>query len=116
MELNIIDSEYTEYGSDDSKKQEEKVNINYSIDQLKSEKDISDRQQIIQKYQLTGYLDRDNAIEMIKELRIADNLVLMEASIRVATNPVPLEQASDQVIVAELQAQINILTTKLLRL
>ena len=50
------------------------------------------------------------------ELRLRDTEINTEANIRVATNPIPLSQASDQSLIMELQIQISILSTKLLKL
>ncbi len=78
-------------------------------------KDIDDRKQMIQKYQITGRLDRDKAIKMIQELRLTDDDIAAETSIRLAISSTPFAQASDQGIIAELQMQTNILSAKLLK-
>ncbi len=78
-------------------------------------KDISDREQIILEYRRTGLLDRDKAIEKIKELRQTDAAVAVVTTERLAVSAIPFDKASDQAIVAELQMQVDILSAKLAR-
>ena len=77
-------------------------------------KDINERKQIIQDYQLTGHLDRDNAVKKIQALRLSDIDVAKATTARLTIRSTPFSQISDQGIVAELQMQIMILTTKYL--
>ncbi len=77
-------------------------------------KDIADRMQIIQNYRLIGFLDRDNAIKKITELRLTDYEVAKATTAALAVKSVPFSLASDQDIIGELQIQIDILTAKLL--
>ena len=76
-------------------------------------KDISEREQIIRDYQLTGHLDRNKAIEKIQELRLTDADVAMATTVRLAISATPFEQITDQGIIAELQVQVGILVAKL---
>jgi hypothetical protein len=76
--------------------------------------DINERKQIIQDYQLTGHLDCDNAVKKIQALRLSDIDVAKATTARLAISSTPFSQTSDQGIVAELQMQIMILTTKYL--
>ena len=76
-------------------------------------KDISEREQIIRDYQLTGHLDRNKAIEKIQELRLTDADVAMATTVRLAISATPFEQIPDQGIIAELQVQVGILAAKL---
>ena len=77
-------------------------------------KDITDRVEIIQNYQNTGYLDRNKAIQMIKELRLTDNDVCKATVAGIAVGgSVPFDQISDQGIINELKMQVAVLTAKL---
>ena len=79
------------------------------------QEDISDRQQLIQDYRRTGYLDRQKAINKIMELRYTDGEV---AAITIANNTpqsIPLVSAPDQGLVSELELQIKILSKKVLQ-
>ena len=78
-------------------------------------KDIEERKRIIHEYQLTGRLDREKAIEKIKELRLTDEDVAKVTTTRLAVSSTPFSQASDNGIVAELQMQVDILSAKVLQ-
>ena len=88
--------------------------VNNAYDVSSMTKDILDRRQIIQHYRLTGFLDRDNAIKKITELRLTDNEVAKVTTAALAVKSIPFSLASDQDIIGELQIQIDILTAKLL--
>lgn len=77
-------------------------------------KDIKERRQIIEKYQMTGILDREDAIQKIQLLRLTNNEVAVATATRLAVSSTPFSQTSDQGIIAELQMQVKILTAKLL--
>ena len=77
-------------------------------------KDINERRQIIETFQMTGILDRDDAIKKIQLLRLTDNDVAAATATRLAISSTPFSQATDQGIVAELQMQVEILTAKLI--
>lgn len=88
---------------------------NTDFDKVNALKDISDRQQLIQDYRRTGYLDRQKAINKIMELRYTDGEV---AAITIANNTpqsIPLVSAPDQGLVSELELQIAILSKKVLQ-
>ena len=87
--------------------------LKYVYDKASIIKEISDREQMIKDYQLTGRLDRPKAIEKIQELRLTDTDVAVATTARLAVSSTPFSQASDQGIIAELQMQIGILTAKL---
>lgn len=78
-------------------------------------KDLEDRKQIIQRYQMTGYLDRADAIRKIQELRLTNADVAAATVASLAVSSTPFEQASDQGIVAELQMQTNVLAAEILK-
>ncbi len=66
-------------------------------------------------YQTTGQIDRLKAIEKIQELRIKDKEVAAVTTARLVVSFIPASQASDQVIIDELQLQIGVLTAELLQ-
>lgn len=87
--------------------------IKDSYDRASALKDIAEREQIIRTFQLTGCIDRDKAIEKIKELRLNDAEVAAVTTVRLAVSSTPFSVVSDQGIVAELQMQVEILSAKL---
>ena len=76
-------------------------------------RDIKEREDIIDTFNRYGYLDRDNAIKKILELRGKDPEVLTITSAKLAVTSIPFEQASNQDIVAELEMQMGLLSGKL---
>ena len=76
---------------------------------------ISEREAIISTYKTTGYLDRDHAIEKIKELRITDNEVAAITTAKLAVSSIPFSRATNESIVSELQMQVDILKAKILK-
>jgi len=78
-------------------------------------KGIAERENIICKYQETGFLDRNDAIKKIQELRINDEDVAVVTSVKLATFSVPFNQSTNDQIVAELTMQRNILQAKLVK-
>ena len=76
-------------------------------------KDISERKEIIDKYNLTGFLDRQSAIDKILKLRQTDKHVAATTAARLVVSSVPFDQASNESIIAELQMQVGILMAKL---
>ena len=84
------------------------------IDKVSILKDIDDRKQIIRNYELTGHLERNEAIKKIQELRLTDGDVAFITTAKLAVSATPFSQTPDQAIVAELQMQIEILTAKLM--
>lgn len=79
-------------------------------------KDIVDRKKIIFDYRMYGILDRDSAINKIKELRNKDKEVEKITTLNLAISSIPFSMSSDDQIVAELDMQKTILETKLFRL
>ena len=79
-------------------------------------KDISDREQMINNFRRTGYLDRDKAIQKIQELRLSDTDVATATTARLSISSTPFSQVSDQGIIAELQMQLEILSAKTLKI
>ena len=77
-------------------------------------KDIKERENIINNYNTSGWLDREDAIHKIQELRVKDSQVGQVTAIKLAQYTIPFEEASDSQIVDELRMQVNILKSKLL--
>ena len=86
-----------------------------TYDKISNLKHINERNQIIQRYQLTGYLNREEAISKILELRSKDKEVLSVTEARLKVSSTPFSEATDQAIIAELKMQVDILTAKLQR-
>ena len=63
-----------------------------------------------------GILDRDSAINKIKELRNKDKEVKKITTVNLAISSIPFSMSSDDQIVAELDMQKTILEAKLFRL
>ena len=76
-------------------------------------KDISERKEIIDKYNLTGFLDRQSAIDKIRKLRMTDEHVAATTAARLVVSSVPFDQASNESIIAELQMQLDVLIVKI---
>ena len=83
----------------------------YDIDSIR--KDIQERQQMINEYQMTRRLDRDKAISKIQELRITNENVAAVTAVKLAQYSIPFSQATYESIVAELKMQMDILTAEL---
>lgn len=79
-------------------------------------KDIIDRKKIVFDYKMYGILDRDSAINKIKELRNKDKEVEKITTVNLAISSIPFSMSSDDQIVAELDMQKAILEAKLFRL
>ena len=75
---------------------------------------IAERQAIINNYISFGVLDRSDVIGKIKDLRKTDTTVGAVYVTQLAAAPLmPLDNCSDQQLINELQAQIDILQTEL---
>lgn len=77
------------------------------------EKDIADRKCIIDKFYRTGWIDRNDAIQKIQELRLKDNEVAAATISALAVSSTPFDNADNESIVAELKMQIEILYKEL---
>ena len=76
-------------------------------------KDIQERQQMINEYQMTRRLDRDKVIYKIMELRTTNIDVL---TVTIANqSSIPLSNAPDEMLLNDLQMQINMLKAELLK-
>ena len=87
--------------------------IHGEMDTVSLIQNISERQNIIEKYRKIGELDRKDAITKILKLRGTDREVLLATSARLALSATPFEQCSDEQIIAELKMQAEILIGKL---
>ena len=75
---------------------------------------ITERKAIIDKYCQYCILDREDAISKIMSLRSTDNKVLEVACATTIVNAIPLENATNDNIINELQMQISILNGELI--
>ncbi len=87
---------------------------NSHYDKINTINDIADRQRMIQDYQRTGHLDRDKAIEKIRELRATNKTVAEVTATKMLISCIPFDRASDQDLIAELQMQIAVLSQKII--
>ena len=83
------------------------------IDKIDIAKDIADREETINHFRLTGYLDRNDAINKISSLRRKDTEILAVAAAEQVSGSVPLSDAPNEALINELQKQIDLLTLKL---
>ena len=87
------------------------ANIKDTVDKFSNAKDIAERQQIIYDYRTYGKIDRTHTINKIIELRTTNEQVAMAQWIACASQPsIPIEQATDEQLINELEKQIAILT------
>lgn len=89
--------------------------IKDEFDKISLSKDISEINNIIQVFQETGYLDRDNAIDKIKKLRNNDEDIAIVTAAKLLSYSIPFEQTSNTQIVSELIMQRDILQAKLVK-
>ena len=87
--------------------------IKDEFDKISLSKDISEINNIIQVFQETGFLDRDNAIDKIKKLRNNDEDIAIVTAAKLLSYSIPFEQTSNTQIVSELFMQRDILQAKL---
>lgn len=85
----------------------------YDIDSIR--KDINERQQMINEYQLTRRLDRNKAISKIQTLRATNENVAAVTAMILAQHSAPFSQVPDESIIDELKMQVDILSTDLIK-
>lgn len=78
-------------------------------------KDISERQEIVDKYYNTRHLDRDKAISKIRGLRITNENIAAVTAAKIAQCSVPFSQMPNENIVGELKMQVDILVAELIK-
>ncbi len=77
------------------------------------EHDISERQKIIDRYFSTGWLDRNDVITKICNLRSTDQEILQITTAQLIVSATPFEQCSNEQLVGELKMQKDLLEGKL---
>lgn len=77
-------------------------------------KGIAEREDIIVNYQKNGFLDRNNAVRKILELRINDKDVEIITTAKLSKSSTPFAWATNDQIVKELDMQRTILLAKLI--
>lgn len=90
-----------------------KNNLNSILEEASIIKDIEEREKIINNYKMTGFINRDKAIEKIKELRLSDMDVAKVTSVKLAESAVPFDIATEDQIIGELIMQVEILKAKI---
>ena len=75
---------------------------------------ISDRQQIIDEFNRTSYLDRSKAISLIQSLRLEDaDVMAATTAVHLASGTTTWDRATNEQVVGELTLQANVLQTKI---
>lgn len=91
--------------------------IKKEFDKASLVKDIADRENIIRRFQTTGYLDRYDAIQKIETKIFTDTeLTLATAAKQAQSGSVNLRQADNNLIITNLQFQVDFLKAKLAKL
>ena len=90
--------------------------IKDEFDKVSLEKDISEREHIIQLFQSTGVLNRNDAINKIVNLRMSDKDVTEITTANLLVSSTPFSQATDSQIVGELIMQRDVLLAKLTKI
>lgn len=91
--------------------------IKREYDKMSITKDIIERERIICQYQTTGFLDRNDAIEKIISIQNTDAEIALSTKLKQAeSGSVDLYQADNNLIIANIQFQIDILKAKLAKL
>lgn len=91
--------------------------IKKEYDKLSLVKEIVERENIVCKFQTTGFLDRNDAIEKITSIQITDSELALATKAKQALNGrVDLYQVDNKLIITNMQFQIDVLKTKLAKL
>lgn len=91
--------------------------IKKEYDKQSITKDIMDREKIICQFQTTGFLNRNDAIEKITSLQSTDDDIAIATKIKQSeSGSVNLYQKDNNLIIANLQFQIDLLKAKLTKL
>ena len=91
--------------------------IKREYDKMSITKDIIERENIIRRFQTTGFFDRNKAIEKILSLQYTDaDMAFATVAKQTQFGGVDLYQADNNHIVANIQFQIDILKAKLAKL
>ena len=91
--------------------------IKREYDKLSLAKDIAERENIVNQFQATGFLDRNDAIEKIKAIQLTDvELATATVAKQVQFGSIDLYQANNTLIIKNIQFQIDFLKAKLVKL
>ena len=86
-------------------------------DKISITNDIIERENIIRRFQTTGFLDRNDAIEKILSLQLTDaDMAFATVAKQTQCGSVDLYQADNNLIIMNIQFQIEILKAKLAKL
>ncbi len=76
--------------------------------------DIKDRENIINRYQAIGQIDRNDAITKIKKLCNKDvDVYIATPPLGISPSVIPFEQCTNEQLIHELEKQVLILSKKL---
>ncbi len=84
------------------------------VDRVQILKDIKKREELINRYRVTGFVDRSEVIDTILKLRLSDSEVAQVTAVRLSVSSVPFEMASNKELIDELIMQKDVLEAKLL--
>lgn len=91
--------------------------IKREYDKMSITNDIIERENIIRQFQTTGFLDRNKAIKKITLLQLTDaDMAFATVAKQTQCGSVDLYQADNNLIIANIQFQIEILNAKLANL
>ena len=91
--------------------------IKTEYDKMSIAKDIGERERIICQFQISGFFDRNDAIEKITCLQNTDVEIAASTKLKQAeSSGINLYQADNNLIIANIQFQIDILKAKLAKL
>lgn len=91
--------------------------IKREYDKMSISKDIVERENIIYQFQITGFLDRNEAIKKITSLQLTDaDMATATVAKQKQCGSVDLYQVDDNLIVSNMQFQIDFLKAKLAKL
>lgn len=91
--------------------------IKREYDKMSITRDIIERKNIIRQFQTTGFLDRNEAIEKILSLQHTDaDMAFATVAKQTQCGGVNLYQADNNLIIANIQFQVDILIAKLAKL
>ncbi len=91
--------------------------IKREYDTMSITKDIVERENIIRRFQTTGFLDRNDAINKITSLQFTDTELAKATAVQQVKNGrVDLYQVDDYTIIINIKFQIDFLKAKLVKL
>ena len=91
--------------------------IKREYDKMSITMDIIERESIVRQFQMTGFLDRNDAVKKIVSIQMTDqDLALATLEKQEESGSVDLYQVDNNLIVANLQFQIDFLKAKLVKI